>query len=327
MPTETDKRVSVQSPAKINLTFDVTGDLPNGYHSIVSIFHAISLSDEMTVSVRAGVDALAFVLDAEFIGAPGVFPLDENNLIAKAGHAFHNRTGLLETSLVQVRVKKQIPIGAGLAGGSSNAAAMLVALNDIFDSPLSETELHAIGTTIGADVPFLIKGGTQLGKGKGEILEAVTVAEPLHFVVVKPRQLAVSTPSVFAAYDIWNSERKDNWRPNFDYLRVSKFLANGDFEGAAKNFGNVFEPIVFEMHPALFSIKQKLLELGAWTAQLSGSGPSIFAVFADVEMAEMIGREFKEYKTKGTAPWTASGWEVDCFVCRSVSHGAQILVE
>lgn len=329
MQTEIELQANVKSPAKINLTFDVTGDLPDGYHSIVSLFHAISLDDILNVWIQPGhSEHLEMEITAEFIGEPGSFPLDENNLIARAAKGFNSRTGLLNNRVLRTNVKKQIPIGAGLAGGSSNAAAMLVVLNQLFSSPLKEIELLEIATTIGADVPFLISGGTQLGKGKGEILTPVELKERLAFVVVKPRQLSISTPSVFAAYDKWVTEKGSEWRPEIDHQGAIDSLIAGDLEGATKRFANVFEPIVFEMYPSLALIKNRFLELGCWSAQLSGSGPSIFAVVANLEMAHAVRRKFKEEETRGDSPWLKQdGWEIDCYIAESADFGAQVYTE
>ncbi len=328
MQIETEMQAAVKAPAKLNLTFDVTGDLPDGYHSIVSLFHAISLDDIINVQIQPGYDQLEMEITAEFVGEPGVFPLDQNNLIAKAAKAFNDRTGLIKNCLIRIKVKKQIPIGAGLAGGSSNAAAILVALNNLLSTPLKETDLCEVATEIGADVPFLIAGGTQLGKGKGEVLTPVSIEERLAFIVLKPRQLSISTPSVFAAYDRWMIERDSSWRPKIEHQAAVDSLVAGDLEGATKSFANVFEPIVFDMHPSLALIKNRLLELGCWSAQLSGSGPSIFAVVANLEMAHAIRRKFKEEETRGDSHWLKQeGWEIDCYIAESAGCGVQLFAE
>lgn len=328
MQTEIELQANVKAPAKVNLTFDVTGDLPDGYHSIVSLFHSISIDDILNVQIQSGHgDQLEMKLTAEFVGEPGSFPIDENNLIARAAKAFNAKTGLLKGRLLRINVKKQIPIGAGLAGGSSNAAAILVALNNLCSAPLKETDLCAIATEIGADVPFLIAGGTQLGKGKGEILTPIAVRERLSFVVLKPRQLSISTPSVFAAYDRWMKEKGATWKIQIDHQGAIDSLLAGDLEGATKRFANVFEPIVFDMYPPLALIKERLLELGCWSAQLSGSGPSIFAVVSNLEMAHAIRRKFKEGETRGNSPWMKKGWEIDCYIAESADCGVRFYTE
>lgn len=332
MRLEREIETCVKSPAKVNLTFDVTGDLPDGYHSIVTLFHAISLDDVLKVTIKPSSEEQPNIeLSAELLGEPGVFPLDETNLIARAARAFNEATGLLKNCSLHMHVQKQIPIGAGLAGGSSNAAAALVALNNLFGSPLSESEVAELGTTLGADVPFLLAGGTQLAKGKGEILTPIEIEEKLAFAVLKPRQLSVSTPSVFKAYDqkvARESKNDPSWRPKIDHQSAIDCLQSGNLEGATKSFANVFEPVVFDMHPGLVSIKERLLELGSWAAQLSGSGPSIFAVVANLEMAHAIRRKFKEAETRGDCPWLKNhGWEVDCFIAESSGCGVQVFAE
>lgn len=328
MHIETEMQAAVKAPAKLNLTFDVTGDLPDGYHSIVSLFHAISLEDIIKVRIQPGYDQLEMEITAEFVGEPGAFPLDQNNLIAKAAKAFNDRTGLIKNCFIRISVKKQIPIGAGLAGGSSDAAAMLLALNNLFLAPVKDKELCELAIEIGADVPFLIAGGTQLGKGKGELLTPVKIEERLAFVVLKPRQLSISTPSVFAAYDRWVKEKNSSWRPQIDHQAAIDSLVAGDLEGATKSFANVFEPIVFDMYPSLALIKDRLLELGCWSAQLSGSGPSIFAVVANLEMAHAIRRKFREEEARGDSAWLKrEGWEIDCYIAESAGCGVQLIAE
>ncbi len=329
MKIEREMQVCVKSPAKVNLTFDVTGDLPNGYHSIVSLFHAISLNDVLNVTIRPALEVEpAIEISAELSGEPGSFPLDESNLIVRAARAFNEKTGLLKNCSLTMHVEKQIPIGAGLAGGSSNAAAALLSLNYLFSSPLSACEIAEMGTTLGADVPFLIAGGTQLGKGKGEILTPLDIKERMAFAVVKPRQLSIATPSVFKAYDLWAAKNDRSWRPIINHQSAIDYLISGDLEGATKSFANVFEPIVFDMHPGLASIKKMLLDLGAWAAQLSGSGPSIFAVVANLEMAHEVKRKLKEAETRGDCPWLKDhGWQVDCFIAESSGCGVQLFSE
>ncbi len=320
--------IRVNAPAKINLTFDVTGDLPDGYHSIVSLFQAITLDDELSFDLQKGHgDEVEIEMTADFIGEPGQFPLGENNLIARAAREFQKKTGLLSNRLLRINVTKKIPIGAGLAGGSSNAAAVLVALNHLFSFPLSQSDLLQIATTLGADVSFLLAGGTQLGKGKGELLTPISVSEKISFVVLKPRQLSISTPTVFAAYDRLCKQGKE-WKPKIEHDRAINFLVEGDLENAVKCFGNVFEPIVFDMHPSLALIKQRLLDFGCWSAQLTGSGPSIFAVVANLEMAHAVRRTFKEEETRGDCHWLREdGWEIDCFIAESKGEGVQIISE
>lgn len=327
MRSGTTMDVRVKTPAKVNLTFDVTGTLPDNYHSIVSIFQAVSLEDDLTLNLIDDENSdCEITIKAQMIGHPGSFPLDQDNLIARAAQAFHSKTDLLSNKRLNVFVEKQIPIGAGLAGGSSNAAATFVGLNSLFNSPLSNSDLRDLAVKIGADVPFLIEGGTQLGMGKGEILEPLDIHEKLTFVIVKPRNLSISTPSVFGDYDKRLLKDKSNWRPDQNYELAIESLRAGEIETATASFGNVFEPIVFANHPTLGLIKDYLLNLGCWCAQLSGSGPSIFAVVSSLDMAHAVRRKLKEAETRGAAPWSSqSGWEVDCYFAESVPHGAVVV--
>lgn len=329
MRSDTKMDVRVKAPAKVNLTFDVTGTLPDNYHSIVSIFQAVSLEDFLTFKVfEDSSQDCAITIDAEFVGHPGSFPLDQNNLIARAARAFHAKTNSLAGKSLAVFVEKQIPIGAGLAGGSSNAAATFIGLNSLFGAPLSNAELRELAVQIGADVPFLIDGGTQLGQGKGEILKPLDITEKLTLVIVKPRNLSISTPSVFRDYDMRLQTDSSDWRPKQNHDLAISGLREGAIEIATESFGNVFEPIVFANHPTLGLIKEYLLGMDCWCAQLSGSGPSIFAVVSNLDMAHFVRRKLKEAETRGVAPWSKEdGWEVDCYFAESVPYGAIVDAE
>lgn len=318
-----------RSPAKINLTFEITGLLPDGYHEISTIFQSVSLEDELSFAFEPGSEpGLNIELTCSYVGSPGSIPLDGSNLIARAAQAYLTAVDFKEPLKVRVNVSKQIPVGAGLAGGSANAAATLKAFNFYFDQKLSDGELERLAAKLGADVPFCLSGGTQIGSHKGDELQSFTISEKMTFVLVKPRELQISTPWLYSEFDkkhIHDGKLKNgNALP--DASDTIALLVKGEVESALKRFGNVFEPIAFEHHGALADIRDFLTELGSWRTHLSGSGPTIFALVPTLEMARFIRRRVIEEEARGTAPWLEKhGFHLDCFIVESVTAGARVV--
>ncbi|HEY9787753.1 MAG TPA: 4-(cytidine 5'-diphospho)-2-C-methyl-D-erythritol kinase [Candidatus Obscuribacterales bacterium] len=324
MSSATIDQVAVLAPAKINLTLDVLGTLPDGYHEIVTLFQSVDLQDELLFSFLPN-SKFAIDIQCEFAGTKGVFPLDHTNLIAKAAHAFLQRSRLNPSLKILVEVKKRIPIGAGLAGGSADAAATLIACNEYFNSPMTGDELKYIAKSLGADVPFCLTGGIQLGTHKGDVLTPYSIPERLFFILIKPRQISISTPWVYREFDEWQMKNKQQPEGRPDAEGAIAHLLRGDLECAIHCFGNVFEPMLFAHYPALRDIRDYLLRLGCWYAQLSGSGPSIFAITPDREMSHFVRRRIQEDELRGNATWQARAWQLDCFIVESLDHGSCIM--
>ena len=219
----------------------------------------------------------------------------------------------------QIKIEKQIPIQAGLAGGSANAAASLVAMNSLFDNQLSEKKLLELGSQLGADIPFCIKGGTCFGTGKGDILEEVKNPNKLYMILVKPRYLSISTPMLFGLYDKYVKElvetkykkeleeylsnqsscqNEEILKHCYSLLRTktstsqtrlaTEAISRGDLESFFKNLTNHFENIFFKLHPELLLLKEKLLEFGCWTANLTGSGPTIYGTVPLCQQVDIV---------------------------------------
>ncbi len=303
--------IIVHSPAKLNLTFEITGLLPNGYHQVQTLMQAIDLKDELTFSFQPG-EKKQIEITTESQQASGDFPLDNSNLIAKAFDLFaENVNG--KSGKLSVRVNKNVPIAAGLAGGSGNGAATLLALNHFFGKQLSHLELAELGAKLGADVPFCLSGGTQIGLERGDVLTRVNSKTKLDFLVIKPRNLSIATSWVYQAYDeyVKTTDPYDLCKPNLE--EASKHLEDGDLAAAIESFGNVFQPMIFSKHPQLADICQKAKDLGALSCQLTGSGPSMFALVSDCEMAHFLKRKLQD-----------NYGELDCLICQSIGHGAQI---
>ncbi len=319
-----------RAPAKVNLTFEVVGEMPYGYHEVSTLMQAVDLEDELSFELEPSTTteiSIALSNDSFTNG----FPLGDTNLIARAIKEFvaclPERGGLRAS----VAVDKRIPIGAGLGGGSSDAAATLLTLNYYFGYPLGTEDLLALGARLGADVPFMIEGGTKIGRGRGDELSAVHATGNLFFVLAKPRDLAISTAWVYSAYDDFPEPEKSKvWSPP-DLVGAINGLTGGDLELAASCFGNDLEPVVFHNHPQLASIKENLLSLGCWCCHLTGSGPTLFGVVAGREMAHAVRRRFlgapdgepdpdlPEHSAENLA------FEVDFWIAECVGYGARLI--
>ncbi|MBX9722131.1 MAG: 4-(cytidine 5'-diphospho)-2-C-methyl-D-erythritol kinase [Candidatus Obscuribacterales bacterium] len=277
--------ITVRAPAKVNLTFDILGKRPDGFHDIETIFQSISLEDELKIQIEES-EQNYFAIDCDNPVLRRLMPLDESNLIGKAARAYLNQEKAGSHFNIRVHLDKKIPIGAGLAGGSSNAAAMLIALNSYFGNRLNSTELSQLASQIGSDVPFCLQGGTSIGRGKGEILEPIPCAIEFFYCIIKPRKLSVSTPWAYNNFDDYRAVVK---KP--DLVVVKNALCLGDIEAAIAGFGNVFEPMVMQEYPELAKLKAQVLDLGAWACQMTGSGPTLFAVVPGREMGHHIRRQ------------------------------------
>lgn len=293
MPT-----IKVRCPAKLNLCFDITGTRPDGYHDVETLFQSINLEDELHIEVS---EAAAFTTEIT-CNNPFVkkqMPLDNSNLIGKAAALFFAELKSTKSYALTVSLEKNIPIGAGLAGGSGNAAGTLLALNRIFDQPFSETELITMSLGVGSDVPFFFQGGSAKGLGRGEILTPFTNALSLTFCIVKPSRLSILTPWAYSAFDNYRGRIQ---KPNLG--KAISALEAGNLELALDSFGNVFEPVIFEAHPVLRELKKQLVDLGAWYCQMTGSGPTLFALVANREMAQQIRRHVLKDDDLGFSYWT-----------------------
>ncbi len=257
----------IKAFAKLNLFLDITGRLENGYHTLNTVMTQIFLHDNVTVEVSEG-DGIFIECDN-----PAV-PCNEKNIAYKAAAAFLSETG--KKARVDIRINKNIPLEAGLGGSSTDGAAVLNALNKLYDYPLSLEKLCEIGAGLGADVPFCIMGGTMVCKGIGDKMTRVNCFSDCYFLIVKP-DFSCSTPAAYRAYD-------ENPLPeNTDFEGFVDTLPLGAEKWAGKMY-NVFEKLYDDERIA--AITDTMRKNGALGAILTGSGSAVFGVFKDRKTAE-----------------------------------------
>ncbi len=270
-------QISEKAYAKINLFLDVVGKREDGFHEIKSVMQSVSLFDEVDVSVeRADFSCITLKVENSDI------PADERNLAYLAAEAFLDKTGI--SAAVDITVRKYIPDRAGLGGGSSDAAAVLRALNMALGNPLSKDALCALGETLGSDVPFCIVGGTRLCEGKGEKMSMYSTPGGI-YVIVPPVSEKVETPKAYrlldAAFDNFADENAALHEELFGFFDEDPILG----------MYNVFEGVVIPGCPEVHEVRVALYNLGAMGALMSGSGSAVFGVFDTEEEAEAAARE------------------------------------
>lgn len=270
-------KIIVNSHAKINLSLDVCAKRSNGYHEVSMIMLQCGLCDSITVEKTDGKINLSSNLS--------FLPCDERNIAYKAACGFYEYTGI--EGGVNIQMAKRIPVGAGLAGGSGNGAAVLEAMNRLYETNLSKEQLCQIGVKLGADVPYCICGGTMLAEGIGEILTPLAPVKKMPIVIVKP-SFSVSTPAIYAKID----ENPIVNRP--DTPALIKAIEDGDIKTLCSGMVNVMEEVTASMHPVIGTIKNELMKSGALGALMSGSGPSVFGIFENYDDAKKASAKFKK---------------------------------
>lgn len=259
--------------AKVNLTLDVLGKRADGYHDLKSVMQSISLQDDIEIDIGTG-KPWSLRCDKEGV------PCDERNLAWKAAKAYCDAIGKNPDG-IEIRITKRIPSQAGMGGGSSDAAAVLRALNRYYGEALSLTALAELGAQIGSDVPFCVVGGTVMCEGRGERMRKLPDMPDCVFVVVKP-EFSISTPVLFRKID----EKAIVNRP--DHQQMEDALLTGDLTSVARNLCNVFDPVVSEDHPELDDIKSVFRSGGAIGDQMTGSGSALYCLVSDMKTAETL---------------------------------------
>lgn len=270
-------KITLKAYAKINLMLDILSRLENGYHDLYMIMQSVSLHDVVTVEKTDSKD-IRITCDVPSI------PTDEKNIAYKAAKAFFDYTKIENTGIA-IDIKKNIPHAAGLAGGSTDGAAVIVALGRIFSANLREKDIIAIGSKVGADVPFCALGGTMLSQYTGTVLSHLPDLDLPYIIIVKPSQ-DVSTAEAYSAFD--SAERVRH----LDKNAMLQAVVNGDKEKVYEKIGNVFEQFIDVTERVL--IKDIMRKHGAVSACMSGSGPSVFGIFEDKDKAEACLAELKK---------------------------------
>lgn len=255
--------------AKINLSIDITGKREDGYHELRMIMQTVDLHD--TVTVRKCSEGISIACKSPFV------PCDQRNVAYKAARMFLDEYAI--TGGVSIKIDKTIPVAAGLAGGSANAAAVLRALRTLYKPDISDDELRAIAKKIGADVPYCIAGGTVLAEGIGEELTSLPKLKATTILLVKPG-IGVSTPYVYKNFHMENVKA----RPDID--KMIGDIKAGDIPAVAKDMINVLETVTIPEHPVIQKIKDGMRERGCLGCVMSGSGPSVVGIFENDSAAE-----------------------------------------
>lgn len=265
-----DHSIVLKSYGKINLGLDVLRRREDGYHEVRMIMQTVGLYDVLTMKKRKD-DKIEMTCNLSFL------PTDERNLVYKAVKLIKDKYHIKDG--VEINLSKRIPVAAGMAGGSSNCAAALKGMNQLFDLGLSIDELCEIGVTLGADVPYCIWGGTALSEGIGEKLSRVDAMPDCYILIAKPG-ISVSTAFVYKNLDFPALSK----HPDIDGML--ECLKEKDLTGICDRLENVLETVTIKEYPIIEKVKKHLMDQGAKGALMSGSGPTIFAIFEDKKTAD-----------------------------------------
>ena len=292
------EQVKVIAPAKINLSLDITGVDEKGYHLLDMVMQTISVFEKVTLTKQ---DDISMSSNAKFI------PTDSRNTAVKAAVKFFEYTGI--TGGVHIHIKKTVPIKAGMAGGSADAAGVIVGLNKLYDAGLTTEQMCEIGLMCGSDIPFMIHGGTKRIKGTGDIILPAPQMPQCHIVVCMPAK-GVSTPQAYANYDemgvktLVENEKLLKAMEENNLAEMAKYMAN-DLEKAAGS--DETEPI-----------KKLLLDLGAIGSMMTGSGAAVFGIFDKEEKAEEAAKAIRDRET-------AAKYNIrSVFLAKPVNFGAKV---
>lgn len=273
------KKVYLRAYAKVNYALEVRGLRSDGYHEISTVLQSVSLADELEIERAEEGFELLVEPEGTDVGPP------EESTVFRAWELLGELIGL--ELPVRVRLRKSVPAGAGLGGGSADAAAMLVGLNDLFGLGLDVAELRKVGSRIGADVPFCISGGTALGEGIGEVLTPLPAPPPHALVVAKPAARA-ETARIYRAYDEQPPRNRTSVAP------VTEALVAGDTGALAVSIGNDLAPVTKALLPEVGELEKELLEAGAIGAAMSGTGSAVYGVFGSHEDAVKARRRLRQ---------------------------------
>ena len=262
--------------AKLNISLDVTDKRPDGYHDMIMVMQTISLGDSICIQLN---DSGKVRAKTNFSFIPG----DERNLAVKAALSFLSAIGAGEQGM-SITMHKTIPVGAGMAGGSADAAAVLRALNRMYDYPLSPTALEELSAEVGSDVPFCVRGGTCLATGRGEKLQSLRDFPDCLYVVCKP-EFSISTPELFRKLD------QMSLRCHPDTAGILEAIEQNNLDQVCRRMYNVFEDVDDRRLRTVKDIKSVMLDYGALGAMMTGTGSAVFGIFRkDAEVDELVSK-------------------------------------
>lgn len=277
-----DTLLNLSANAKINLTLDILGTREDGYHEVAMIMQEISLHDTLSMGkINQGI-SLTIAIE----GQQGTLPADESNLCWKAAALVQKEYNLQEG--VEIHLTKRIPMAAGLAGGSADAAAVLKGMNHLFRLGMTEARLCELGARLGSDIPFCIMGGTMLATGRGEVLTRLPSIPRLSVVLAKP-PVGVSTAWAYKTYDAGYDG------PHPDNEAMLEAIHGGDAHKAAGLLCNVLEGVTETEHPVIADYKRLMMEHGAMASMMSGSGPTVFGLVREKQQAWHLADTLKKY--------------------------------
>lgn len=271
------EKFHIKAYAKINLGLDVVKRLPNGYHQVKMILQTVNIFDNLTLERTDS--GITLTTDSDEL------PAGKDNLIYRAAELMREKYHFTEG--IHIHLEKKIPIAAGMAGGSTDAAAAMKGISRLLglDAPLQQ--LMEYGVAIGADVPYCIMGGTALAEGIGDVLTALPPAPECVILVAKP-DISVSTRYVYEHLDAAGLKT----HPDIDGMRAA--IEAGSLQGILDRMGNVLETVTIPAHPVIDTIKHRMRELGAVNSLMSGSGPTVFGIFLEEQSAELAGKQLQE---------------------------------
>lgn len=274
--------LTLSANAKINLTLDILGIRDDGYHEVAMVMQEISLHDTLTMKKNSQGISLDIVIE----GQEGTLPADETNLCWKAAALVQEEYSLSEG--VEIHLIKRIPMAAGLAGGSADAAAVLKGMNYLFQLKMTEERLCELGAKLGSDIPFCIMGGTMLATGRGEMLTRLPKFPKTNVVLAKPA-VGVSTAWAYKTYDAGYDG------PHPDNQAMLSAIEAGDADGATGLLCNVLEGVTMAKHDVIAAYKKIMLDNGAMASMMSGSGPTVFGLVKKKEKAWQIADALKRH--------------------------------
>ena len=263
-------RIRLNAMAKINLGLDVTGKRPDGYHELRMVMQMINLYDKIEI-IKLETPEIIVETNLSFL------PVNENNIVYKAAQLLMNKFHL--TQGVRIVLEKHIPVAAGMAGGSSDAATVLYGMNKLFSLGMTKNQMMEEGVKLGADVPYCVLRTTALSEGIGEILTTLPPMPKCHIVIAKPG-ISVSTKAVFGKLRVNEIEK----HPDID--GIVEAIKAGSLTDIASRLGNTLEEVTIKDYPMIAQIKEDMIAQGALGALMSGSGPTVFGIFDDEKKAK-----------------------------------------